>query len=168
MLRSVASTTLGLITKIRRWWSKWVQNCASYITLCVQHHFPLIRILRKGEHRRVLVFSSCLLFFLLLLLTVFGTLAAEFEVLVFACHNGDQKPKSVLLKFSRNFQVTSKCLYGFEWKKKALKEKKKWERTNPFCFCSGPFSVLQKGIRIQLWLTTKGLFYGNIHSFNWK
>lgn len=49
---------------------------------------PFDIVLGKGEHQRVRMFSFFTFFFLFL--TVFGTLAAEFEVLVFACQNGDR------------------------------------------------------------------------------
>lgn len=46
--------------------------------------------------------------------TVFGTLAAEFEVLVFACQNGDQNP-NMLQDFRCDFSSNIKILV-WSWK----------------------------------------------------
>lgn len=122
MLCPVPSTTLGLNIKIRRWWSKRVQNGAGHITLCLLHHFPLIIVLRKGEHKQVIMF------FLPLFLTVFGTLAAEFEVLVFACQNGEIKTQICVAKISfAIFQVTSKYVYDVGNHKKKGSNMLVWE-----------------------------------------
>lgn len=73
------------------------------------------------------VFLLLLFFFF----TVFGTLAAEFEVLVFACQNGDQNP-NVLLNFCCDFQVTSKYLYGLGNHKKRGSNILIWEGRESF------------------------------------
>lgn len=92
-----------------RWWSKWVQNCTAAITLPIAS----LPFWARGKEKRsrgddAFFYSS----FPFLSSPVFGTLAAEFEVLVFACQNGDQNPNHVLLKnwccgFSSNVEVSA-------------------------------------------------------------
>lgn len=65
--------------------------------LCQSHHTLLVASLPSdysSEERRTaagddVFLLACFLF------TVFGTLAAESEVLVFACQNGDRNPNKV-------------------------------------------------------------------------
>lgn len=110
MLCSVPSTTLGLITKIRRWWSKWVQNCAGHVTLCLLHHFPLIRLLRKGEHQRVTMFSFLLSFFFSFSLNCIRHISSWVWGISFCMSKWRSKPKYVCVAiisswFSSNVNI---------------------------------------------------------------
>ncbi|MEQ2293003.1 hypothetical protein AMECASPLE_028809 [Ameca splendens] len=122
------------------------------IKLCLLGHSLSVATLPSDSHSKGSLtpesgnvsFLAYLLFFLLL--NVFGTLAAEFEVLVFACEKWRSKPKSVLLKICCVvFQVTSKCLYGLGSHKKSfsLFFVSNRERKDSITSCSRALSVLQ-------------------------
>lgn len=100
--------------------------------LCQSHHALPVASLPSdysSEERRAAAGDVSFLAFFLL--TVFGTLAAEFEVLVFACQNGDQNP-NMLLNLC-HFQVTSKYLYGLGNHKKRGSNALIWEGKNLLC-----------------------------------
>lgn len=65
--------------------------------LCLSHHTLPVASLPfdySSKERRTPAGDNVffLAFFLSFFFKLFGTLAAEFEVLVFACQNGDQNP----------------------------------------------------------------------------
>lgn len=144
MLCSVHSTTLGLITKIRRWWSKWVQNCASHITHCLLHHFPLIIVLRKDQ-------QQVMMFAFLLSLNYIRHISSWVWGISFCMSKWRSKPKYVarfLLWLSSNIKNIGMVL---EIIKREVQTFWSGREKNPF------LSVLQRLIKLQLWLTTKGL-----------